>query len=239
VPRKTRQKLPESTYYPAVQDFLIALGYTCESKNRLKQPIHFITRGIGQIVMDVFGIRSAPSQYSAEFEVAAVEVKRSTTRASLRYMNQAVNNSRLAHFCYLAMPRKYSEKEKAVAADLGIGLLRIPLSGKVLLVSQSRRFSPNEAILREFFRKNLAIGQCSICSTFVSLYGLPPEQKQREGGGWRHNAFSRHSKWVYFCPQCRERFENIFSERRMRRLEMRLKRLEQKQKNLSKRLKSI
>ncbi|HET9839848.1 MAG TPA: hypothetical protein VFR84_16595, partial [Candidatus Angelobacter sp.] len=77
-----------------------------------------------------------------------------------------------------------------------------------------------------------------ICSTFVSLYNLPPEQKQREGGGWRHNAFCARLKWVYFCTECRERFENIFTERRMHGLETRLKEIEAKHKALAAKVRS-
>jgi hypothetical protein len=141
--------------------------------------------------MDVFGIKAAKSQYSTEIELAAVEVRRST-RASLRYMVQAFNNSKMAHYCYLAMPRRYSDKEVAAAAELGIGLLEIRDEG-VRLVAQSRPFQPSGPLIREFLRKNLAIAQCSICENFSTLYDIPGDQ-MREGGGWRKNVFAAHSR---------------------------------------------
>jgi hypothetical protein len=224
-----RSRLPkESVYYPQVQSFLESLDYVCESIGRNRKPIPFITKGIGQIIIDVFGIKAAKSQFSTEIEVMAVEVKRSTRRASLRFMMQAFNNSRMAHYCYLAMPHRYTDKEVASAAELGIGLLEIRKTN-IRLVAQSRRFQPSGPLLREFLRKNLAIAQCSVCENFTSLYDIP-EGQMREGGGWRQNVFAGRSRWVYFCKQCRERFENAFSERRMVDLVNRIRKLEQRHK---------
>jgi len=232
------QKRPkESIYYPAVQKFLRKLRYVCESKDRNRKARPFITKGIGQIIVDVFGIKSLGSPYTNAIEVAAVEVKRRVSRASLRDMNQAFNNSKIAHFCYLAMPHHFTEKELATAAELGIGLLEILRGNRVTMVAESRRFQPSPALLREFFRKNLAIAQCSICQNFTSLYDIP-EGVTREGGGWRKNVFSIKSKWTYFCPQCRERFENIFTERRLRNLFKKVKRIEEKQKQLRNQLRA-
>ncbi len=226
------QKRPkESIYYPPVQMFLRKLGYVCESKGRNRKTKPFITKGIGQIIVDVFGIKSPGSPYTNAIEVAAVEVKRRASRASLRDMNQAFNNGKIAHFCYLAMPHHYTDKEMATAAELGIGLLEIRRGSRVVMVAQSRRFQPSPALLREFLRKNLAIAQCSICQNFTSLYDIP-KGVTREGGGWRKNVFSVKSKWAYFCPQCRERFENVFTERRLRNLFKRLERIEERLKRL-------
>lgn len=72
----------ESKYYPAVRAFLEKQGYVCESKGKRK-PIPFVTKGMGQIIMDVFGIKCLSSQLSTEIQVAAVEVKRGRERASL------------------------------------------------------------------------------------------------------------------------------------------------------------
>ena len=221
----------ESIYYPAVQKFLNRLGYVCQSIGRNRKPTPFITKGIGQIIVDVFGIKSTPSPHSTAIEVAAVEVKRRTSRAPLRDMNQAFNNSKIANFCYLAMPHAYTDKELATAAELGIGLLEIGRGNRIRMVSQSRRFQPSPALLREFFRKNLNIAQCSICQNFRSLYDIP-QGVHREGGGWRKNVFSVRSKWTYFCPQCRERFENAFTERHLGNLFKKVAALEQKQKQL-------
>lgn len=221
----------ESIYYPLVQSFLRKLGYVCESKDRNRKPIPFITKGIGQIIVDVFGIKSAGSPHATAIEVAAVEVKRGTSRAPLRDMNQAFNNSKIAHYCYLAMPHRYTDKEMATAAELGIGLLEIGRRNRIRMVAQSRRFQPSAALLREFFRKNLAIAQCSICQNYTSLYDIP-EGVNREGGGWRRNVFSARSKWAYFCPQCRERFENAFTKRHLRNVFTRVERLEERQRQL-------
>lgn len=226
----------ESVYYPAVQGFLKRLGYVCQSIGRDRKPIPFITKGIGQIIVDVFGIKSTPSPHSTAIEVAAVEVKRRTSRAPLRDMNQAFNNRKIANFCYLAMPHSYKGSELATAAELGIGLLEIGRGNRIKkMVAQSRRFQPSPALQREFFRKNLSIAQCSICQNFRSLYDVSKEVR-REGGGWRKNVFSTKNKWAYFCPQCRERFENAFTERHMDNLFRKVVRLEQKQKQLREQL---
>jgi hypothetical protein len=225
----------ESVYYPAVQGFLKRLGYICESVGRNRKPIPFIMKGIGQIIVDVFGIKSTPSPHSTAIEVAAVEVKRRTSRAPLRDMNQAFNNSKIANFCYLAMPHAYTDKELATAAELGIGLLEIGRGNRIRMVAQSRRFQPSQALLREFFRKNLNIAQCSICQNFRSLYDIP-KGSHREGGGWRKNVFALRSKWTYFCPQCRERFENAFTERHLGNLFKKVAAAEQKQKQLREQL---
>ena len=232
-----RKRPKESIYYPSVQSFLKRQGYVCESKRRNREPIQFITKGIGQIIVDAFGIKSLGSPYTTAIEVAAVEVKRATSRAPLRDMNQAFNNSKIANFCYLAMPHRYTEKELATAAELGIGLLEIRRGNRIKMVSQSRRFQPSPALLREFFRKNLNIAQCSICQNFTSLYDIP-EGVNREGGGWRKNVFSVKSKWTYFCLQCRERFENAFTEKRLHNLFKKVEALEQKQKQLREQLRN-
>ncbi|MBZ5671294.1 MAG: hypothetical protein LAO04_16375 [Acidobacteriia bacterium] len=229
--------IPEWAYYPAVQSYLRRLGYVCESKGSGGKVIPFIMKGSGQIILDVFGIRTPGSPFSSELEVAAVEVKRSTSRASLRYMHQALNSSKIAHKCYLAMPRKYTDKDLKMAAELGIGLLTIRGRNQVRLESESRRFDPNESSLLEFLRRNLAIAKCGICGNFASLFDLP-EGHHREGGGWRTNAFLRKGKkkWVYFCRQCRERFENVWPERRMLAAERKLQALAAHQHRLRKQL---
>jgi len=226
-----RKRPKESVYYPAVQAFLRKHGYVCESTSRNRKPTPFITKGIGQIIVDVFGIKGVPSPYSTAIEVAAVEVKRRTSRAPLRDMNQALNNSKIANFCYLAMPHRYTDRELVTAAELGIGLLEIAPRSRIKMVAQSRRFQPSPALLKEFLRKNLNVAQCSICQNFTSLYDIP-EGVDREGGGWRKNVFSVRSKWAYFCAQCRERFENAFTKRRLRNLFKRVAGILERQKKL-------
>lgn len=232
--------MKESAYYPAIQSYLRRLGYVCESVGWRRQKIQFITRGIAQITMDVFGIRSAPSRYSTDLEVLAVEVKRSKKRASLRYMHQALNNRRVAHYCYLAMPREYTEKELRIAAEFGIGLLTIGGGQRVRMISRSTRFQPNESLLREFLRRNLGIAQCSICGSFSQLYDIPKGQ-YREGGGWRRDVFAPEGKdkWVYFCKQCRQRFENVSRERHLLRLAVQISALTRGQRRLRQRLREL
>ncbi len=233
-----RQASKESIYYKRIQDYLRQQGLTCDSVNRKRETIHFITKGIGQVIMDVFGIRSAKSQYNVDIEIVAVEVKRSTKRASLRNMIQASNASRIAHYCYLAMPHAYTEKEVATAAEIGIGLLQI-CHHDVRLITQSRRFTPNPSLIREFLRKNLDIAQCSICQNFSSLYDGLSEGEMREGGAWRKNVFATQSRWVYFCKQCRTKFENALSLNKLSTLQQRIELLEEKQKFLNKKLKAM
>lgn len=151
-------------------------------------------------------------------------------------MNQALNNSKFAHYCYLAMPHSYSDKERMTAAELGIGLLEIGGRKRVRMESQSRRFEPSNSVLREFLRKNLAIAQCAICQNFTNLYDIPKGQN-REGGGWRKNVFATDGRWTYFCNQCRQRFENLFTRRRMLSLEAQVHKLQGKYAVLRNRIK--
>jgi len=227
----------EASYYPAVQSFLRRLGYVCDAKGRDQKRIEFITKGIRQVIVDVFGVRAHRSRHSTEVDVAAVEVKRSTRHASLRDMNQAVNNSRLAHYCYLGMPHDYTAKEKAMAAELGIGLLVFDKNGRVQMVSESRRFQPSPAVLREFFRK-LEIAQCAICQNYTNVFDIPVGQR-REGGGWRKNVFAKNNRWTYFCKQCRERFENVLTERAILQLRKRVEQVATRQKQLRDQVKRL
>ena len=187
------------------------------------------------MIIDVFGIRCPGSRYSNETELAAVEVKRSRRRASLRYMSQALGYNKLAHYCYLAMPHAYSQREITTAAELGIGLLTIENRYHVRLISQSRRFGPNDALVREFLVRKLYIAQCSICRNLSSLFDIPKGQS-REGGEGRKNVFAKKSKWSYFCKQCRERFENLLTERRMERLQNQVRKLQNRCKTLTHRI---
>lgn len=57
--------------------------------------------------------------------------------------------------------------------------------------------------------------------------------QDREGGGWRKNVFAPGiDRWTYFRKQCRERFENAFTERWMR-TSKKVKRIETRQKQLA------
>lgn len=226
-------RVKEASYYPAVQQFLTKRGYVCESIDHKRRRIDFICKGIGQIIIDVFGVKAAPSRYSTDVVIAAVEVKRSRRLASLRAMHQALNNCRLAHYCYLAMPHQFTGKERSAAAELGIGLLTIGNGKNVRLESESRRFQPDGALIRAFLRLRASVAQCTICGNFSSLYDIPKGQ-HREGGGWRKNAFAPgNDRWAYFCKQCRERFENAFTERWLRNLKKKVKRIEERQKDLA------
>lgn len=79
---------------------------------------------------------------------------------------------------------------------------------------------------------------CSIRGNSSSLFDIPKGQK-REGGGWRKNVFASEEKWSYFCKRCRERFENLLTERRMNTLKDQVKKLQIRRKALAQRIKQL
>ncbi len=119
-----RKRPLERTYYEPVRQFLRKeMGCVVESYNKDGSPRRFVGRGLSGLIIDVFGVRGVKETGSWTVEGLAVEVKRSTSRTSLRHLVQAGQYGRLAHRCYLAQPRKFDKKAIMEASRLGIGLL--------------------------------------------------------------------------------------------------------------------
>jgi hypothetical protein len=68
-----------------------------------------------------------------------------------------------------------------------------------------------------------------MCHNFASLYDGIPVGEMREGGAYRKNVFATNVRWVYFCKQCRELFENAQSQRKLMSLQHRIEALEKQQ----------
>lgn len=210
--KMTKRKINEKKFYSTIIKYLEDNGYVCKSIKRNRKWFKFTDKGINQFRLDAFGIKIPKSKYSREAELAAVEVKPRYKRASKNFMHQALRNSSIAHRCFLAMPQKFTEKEIKQAAEFGIGLLQIK-NNVVELISQSSKFLPDNELLTQFLFKNHVV-TCSICGSHKYKYDVDPSIRTA-GGGWRNDIFSKGEKWVYFCNECRKKFETPLTERKI------------------------
>lgn len=218
------------------------MGCVVESSNRDGSTRKFVGRGLGGLIVDVFGVRGAKETGSRALEGIAVEVKRSSRRTSLRNLVQAHQYSQLAHRCYLAQPRKFDQKTKVEASRLGIGLLQISRNGRgVKTVSESRRFAPDLEKFELFLHRSLRIVRCALCSCYLFRY-RPDLRGVAVDGHWVKDELTplpnqgTFNKKMYLCPKCRDVLREIAGtnkwkksvvnlERKVRRLHTRLKRL--------------
>lgn len=206
--RSLARKRPlEKTYYEPVRQFLRReKECVVESYNRDGSPRRFIGKGLGGLIVDVFGVQGVKETGSRTLEGLAVEVKRSTSRTSLRHLVQAGQYGRLAHRCYLAQPRRFDQKAIMEASRFGIGLLQIKKS-RVKVVSESRRFTPDPDIFQMFLHKSLRIVRCTLCSCHLFRYG-PHGPGVVVNGHWVDDKLSpprpkgKLNKKMYICPKC-------------------------------------
>jgi hypothetical protein len=238
-----RRKLPEKSYYEPVRQFLRKrMGCVVESSNRDGSTRNFVGRGLAGLIVDVFGVRGAKETGSRALEGIAVEVKRSSSRTSLRNLVQAQQYSQLAHRCYLAQPREFDQKTKVEASRLGIGLLQISRNGRaVKAVSESRRFTPDPEKFELFLHKSLRIVRCALCSCYLFRY-RPGLRGVAVDGHWVKDQLTSlrnrgvFNKKMYLCPKCEDILREIAGtnkwkksvehlERQVERLRARLKRL--------------
>jgi hypothetical protein len=237
-----RRKLPEKSYYEPVRQFLSRrMGCVVESFNRDGTARKFVGRGLGGLIVDVFGVRGAKETGSRALEGIAVEVKRSSSRTSLRNLVQAHQYSQLAHRCYLAQPRKFDQKTKVEASRLGVGLLQIGRNGRaVKAVSESRRFAPDAEKFELFLHKSLRIVRCALCSCYLFRY-KPGVRGVAVDGHWVRDQLTPlpaggiFNKKMYLCSKCEDVLREIAGsnkwkrsvehlERQVERLRARLKR---------------
>jgi hypothetical protein len=231
-----RRKLPEKSYYEPVREFLRKrMGCVVESFNRDGSTRKFVGRGLGGLIVDVFGVRGSKETGSRALEGIAVEVKRSSSRTSLRHLVQAHQYSRLAHRCYLAQPRKFDQKARVEASRIGIGLLQISRRGKtVKAVSESRRFAPDPETFELFLHKSLRIVRCALCSCYLFRY-RPGVRGVALDGHWVRDQLTPLQQWgmfnkkMYVCPKCEEVLRDISGsgrwQKQMEDLEKKVSRL--------------
>lgn len=128
-----------------------------------------INRGTDYGRVDVVGLRQTPGDHSSQTDLICIEVKRGT-RPLLNARGQAVGYSIYGNYCYLADYRSenpYSEIEREIAEQLGIGLIRITKDNRVEQVSNARRCQPVEDFKLRL-ADQMGFVRCTICDTFFA-----------------------------------------------------------------------
>lgn len=126
-----------------------------------------VNKGTRYGKVDVVGLRQAPGDYSADTDLICIEVKRGT-QPLLNALGQAVGYSVYGNFCYLADYRPvepFSEFERSLAEQLGVGLIRIKSRRQIQLISTARRCEP-VSDLRLQLSYQIGYVQCTVCQTF-------------------------------------------------------------------------
>jgi len=117
--------------------------------------------------VDVVCMRQTPGDLSAQTEVLCIEVKKGT-QPFLNALGQAAGYAIYGDFTYLAdyRPSKtFTEEEKLLAHQLGVGLIRIRSLGSIALVSSAEQCIPVQNFKLRI-AEQLGYVRCSICSTF-------------------------------------------------------------------------
>jgi len=227
----------EKFYYEPVRRFLrTKMDCTVESVRQNGSTRPFVSKGVGGLIVDVYGLRGFPGLASRSLEGIAVEVKRSKRRTSLRSLVQAAQYGRLAHRCYLAQPRKFDAKTQVEASRFGVGLIQMNTRG-MKIVAESRLFQPDPETFEAFLYR-LDIVKCAICACHLFRY-MRSTGDIHVNGHWVTDEFSSYSgrrqsnKKMYLCQKCRLVLSGVTDERGLRKsiekLSRRLQRLERKQ----------
>lgn len=198
--------MAERDWYPKLRKYLEKQNYICHSywkKSKKKyEKFDFIDVGLGNIRIDVFGIKRISDKSSNfQLETVGVEVK-DRTRVTLRDIRQAASYSNLCTRCYLAAPvKEFTETDKKHAAELGIGLIRLKNPFQVAV--ESKRNGIDIDLVNQLLTQMYVIF-CATCRTYK--YRYDPENLGYTGGSWRSDIFSSSSKWTYICKECSTRF---------------------------------
>ncbi len=223
-----RKDPKESDYYPIVLKYLAQKEHCLTHSYTAKgDPFNFISRGQGQLIVDVYGLRGSTDLRNRQLEGIAVEVKRKQTGTSLRYIQQAAQYGELAHRCYLAQPFDFTLKVRAEAARVGVGLLRIHQT-KIELIAESRRFEPAPAALARFLTHSLRLSECAVCGCFRFRHEPMPAGEKNGGGHWRRDDLTltnRKTKLMFICEDCEQHWTR---QNEFKKLETRLKNLEKR-----------
>lgn len=225
----------EKSYYEPIRKFLESeMNCITATTNKNGTPRRFICLGLSGLIVDVYGLGGVKERNSRSIEGVAVEVKRSRRRVSLRSIVQAGQYSRLAHRCYLAQPREFSRKDKIEASRLGVGLLQI--KGKqILVISESRPFSPELETFELFLHKSLLFVRCRLCACHVQKFKSRNSTRDLPTGHLVEDHVSPlvrgalRNKRMYLCNECQQIVKGIACTRRLeesvRRLEKQIKAL--------------
>jgi len=233
----SKKRRPEKHFYEPVRTFLrTKMGCVVESHSKDGTLRKFVGRGLGGLIVDVFGLRGVKDKDSRAIEGIAVEVKRTAKRTSLRSIAQASQYGRLAHRCYLAQPREYDHKNLLEASRFGVGLLQITSKG-IKIITESKRFKPEPDTFDMFLNKSLRIVRCAICSCYLFRY-KPLLRGVAICGHWvldqiaPINRSDDFNKKVYMCGKCEEVLSSVAGFVKLRqaihRLEKRTHALEKK-----------
>lgn len=126
-----------------------------------------LDRGLRLGRIDVVGLRDRGGRLSGRSEVISIEVKRGTQPFATS-VGQASGYSIYADRCYLAEYRAvpFSEDEEAIAAHLGVGLLRISGESRIR-VTEVITAPPNQPLegLRLELIEKLDYSQCALCGS--------------------------------------------------------------------------
>jgi len=167
---------------------------------------------------DVVGVKDVGGRTTGDFEVIAVEVKKSAYNFA-KNLGQALGYSLLAHRCYLAtyLKEPYTSEQEQMAMHLGVGLLRIYNRECEEILSPPRHQPINSLMLKMLENKKYAV--CSICGTLSKAeigWTKDIEEGSKKGNMFyyskklpeRRVLFSRQdkpSRWVHVCNDCIKR----------------------------------
>jgi hypothetical protein len=130
--------------------------------------------------VDILGLRQSPGDHSADTDLICIEVKRGT-QPFLNALGQALGYSIYGNYCYLAdyRPKKpYSDAERVIAEQLGIGLIRIQDAKHIELISTAKRCAPIENLKLQI-ADQMNYVRCTICATF-----FPRSRDNRSKSDW-------------------------------------------------------
>lgn len=169
---------------------------------------------------DVVGLKDVGGRTSGDFEVIAVEVKKSTYNFA-KNLGQALGYSLLAHRCFLAtyLKEPYTSEQEQMASRLRVGLLRIYNRECTEFLSSPLHRPINSLMLKMLENKNYVV--CNICGTLTDAKeGWTKDITESGETGkvfyytkklpGRRVLFSRQNKpsrWVHICGDCVRRLD--------------------------------
>lgn len=210
----------EEQLYGRVEDWL-RRSYRC---------FHTVqNKGLTHSRVDVCGMRDIGGDLECDVELVGVEVKRGN-QPFATCAGQAAGYRVYAHRVYLAefRPEPFTRTEQEIAAYLGVGLLHLTSSRRVLEALTAPRQEPVRKLSLQLFEK-LGYASCRVCGTAFRMnpkgtnpwvgIGRQNLKKSLESGGaymyWVKEVSDRKrrrglenrkgiSERRYICPYCVE-----------------------------------
>lgn len=150
-----------------------------------------INTGLRHGRIDVVGLRDSGGRLSGRADVIAIEVKRGTQPFATS-IGQASGYSIYADRCYLAeyRPRGFTDDERAIASQLGVGLIQITGQQRVRVseVLTAPLREPLEGLRLEVIEK-LHFSLCTVCG---SLFRCGEKGKPFANVARQQSARARH-----------------------------------------------